>query len=244
METVREIEKIKDNVPDVCAGGVYQFGNIYFVIIEDKEYPYEAVILTPYWELASEKDVITEFDGRKWGLISLIRYVDDEILAKSIKIGEIDSEDIKDIYEKVENGKEIPQHKRGLNGKYQDKFRKMEAERTFVINSVDLDGEYEIPEVVEIDLVKLGIDDLLTKSESMRLAAASFDELKRYEFGEMVKDDDGITIVFNDDFKGFYAEIFISGIKIYEDILPQMLKLKTAVRTIETVTSNMGIKYL
>ncbi len=53
----------------IYIGDVYAIGSLYYIVADTDEYPYEVYIASPYWELASHKDLIVDGRERDTGTI-------------------------------------------------------------------------------------------------------------------------------------------------------------------------------
>lgn len=227
-------------------GDVYQFENVYFVISDTEEYPYEVFIVSPYWELASDKDLIATGKERRWAIESLVRYVEDDILRKSIKVDEINKEDIKIMQDFINEGKGLPKNRVGLSfiegeGFYQELFKENERKRTLFLLP-DLGYEPEIEEEVVINLNQYIPE--LENTLNQRLAAASFDALIVKEYGDITKEDGNFVIYFNEEYAGTLAKVFVGNILIFEGFLPKKLILKSTLEHPQTLAEILKIELL
>ena len=119
-------------------GDVYAIGSLYYVVADTEEYPYEVFIASPYWELASDKDLIVDGADRRWVITSIVRYVSDEILSQSCQFDTISRKVLKIMRNYVEKGDPLPKEFTGLSyiegkGFYQELFRNKEEERSRIL---------------------------------------------------------------------------------------------------------------
>ena len=126
---------------DPQVGEVYQLGSLYFVMSDVEYYPFEVLIVSPYWELASNEDLIVDGKGHRWVIENLVRYVRDEILSVSLKVDEISREDINTMKAYIDEGKPLPKNQTGLSyvegkGFYQELFKETERERSIALSAI------------------------------------------------------------------------------------------------------------
>jgi len=221
----------KQETPKI--GEVYIIDALYFVISDIEEYPYEVFVVSPYWELASDEDLITDGRERRWVIENLVRYVDKRILGQSLKVDEIRKEDL-ELMQNFINGSvdQLPKEKTGLSyergkGYYQELFKEKERERSLFLMP-DLGYEPEIEEEVEIDLTNTIKD--ITKQLNQRLAAASYDAFIVAKYGGITKEDEMFYIYFNDDYCGTLSRVYVADNLVYEGFLPKKLLIKSDIK--------------
>ncbi|WP_456402420.1 hypothetical protein [Persephonella sp.] len=149
MEKIKEVKSKKtgDLIDKIFieSGNVYEYptGNlpIIFTILEEKNNTIIALVMTPFWELASDRALIVEFNhplSETFAVLPIILNLEEEFIkTKSIYLGKLNKEDFK-ILRDFYNGKikELPEEKRGLSypkgqNYYQELFLKYEIRRTF-----------------------------------------------------------------------------------------------------------------
>lgn len=122
------------NIKDTAKPGemyMYSKEDLYYIVRKKIDNLYEAWVVSPFWVLANQNDMIIEFEGDKWAVETWnIVYIPEEVFKKSTYLGDIDEEDFN--YLIIDK---IPYNKRGLyvpEGNmnfYQNKFHKKESER-------------------------------------------------------------------------------------------------------------------
>ena len=251
LEHLRDAQKLiktKTNLTteEPQPGDVYQFENVYYVISDVEEYPYEAFVTSPYWELASDRDLIADGEKQRWVIENLVRYIEDDVLNLSVKIDHIPKQDIKIMQDYIHEGKKLPQEKTGLSyiegeGFYQELFKENERKRTlFLLPDLNYESEFEIDEEVVINLSQYipELENMLNQ----RLAAASFDALIVKEYGDITKEDDNFVIYFNEEYSGTLAKVFVDNILIFEGFLPKKLILKSTLEHPQTLAEVLKIE--
>lgn len=233
-------------LPESKIGDVYLINNLYFSISDTEECPYEVFIVSPYWELASDKDLIAEGKERRWVIENLVRYVEEEVLEKSIKVDELKKEDIKIMQDFVNEGKNLPDNRVGLSyiegkGSYQELFKESERKRSLFLMP-DLGYEAYVEEEITINLSKFIKE--LENTLGNRLAAASFDSLIVSEYGDITKEDENLVVYFNDKYAGTLARIYAEDTPIFEGFLPKKLIFKSNLRHPQTLEEILKIEPL
>lgn len=233
-------------LPESKIGDVYLINNLYFSISDTEECPYEVFIVSPYWELASDKDLIAEGKERRWVIENLVRYVEEEVLEKSIKVDELKKEDIKIMQDFVNEGKNLPDNRVGLSyiegkGSYQELFKESERKRSLFLMP-DLGYEAYVEEEITINLSKFIKE--LENTLGNRLAAASFDNLIVSEYGDITKEDENLVVYFNDKYAGTLARIYAEDTPIFEGFLPKKLIFKSNLRHPQTLEEILKIEPL
>lgn len=146
--------QMKANTPNpVFVGYLYAIGSLYYVIADIGEYPYEVYIASPYWELASHKDLIVDGIDRRWVILNVARYVIDEVLMQSFKFNEITPEEVRIMNRHIHLAEPLPQKMTGLSyregdNSFQELFRNREIERSRVLLSSmfkDIENKEECP---------------------------------------------------------------------------------------------------
>ncbi|WP_155810629.1 hypothetical protein [Persephonella sp. KM09-Lau-8] len=146
LKTINKIQPSTiERTENIEIGNVYEYPDenlpIFFTILDKTEDLYIALVMTPYWQLASDKALIVDFEhpiSNKFAVLPIILNLDEEFIKnETIYIGKLKKEDI-DILQKFYNGEieELPKDRRGLSypeekGFYQEQFLKDEIERTF-----------------------------------------------------------------------------------------------------------------
>ena len=213
-------------------GEIYLFNTIYFVISDIEYYPYEVFIVSPYWELASNEDLIVDGKEQRWVIESIVRYVGDEILAASLKVDEISEKDVNTMKAYIDEGKPLPENQTGLSyiegkGFYQELFKESERKRSLFLMP-DLGYEQDIEDEIVIDLSQYVKD--LENTLNQRLAAASFDGVVVAEYGDITEENRNLVVYFNEKYAGALAKVY-AGIKLlYEGFLPKKLILKSTLK--------------
>ncbi len=210
-------------------GEVYLINNLYFSISDTEECPYEVFIVSPYWELASNKDIITDGKEHRWVIENLVRYVEEEILEKSVKVDEIKEKDIKIMQDFVNKGKKLPDERVGLSyiegeDSYQELFKESERKRSLFLMP-DLGYEADIEEEITINLNQYikNSEDILNQ----KLSAASFDVLIVSEYGDITKEDGNFVVYFNEKYAETLSRVYVKDTLIFEGFLPKKLILKS-----------------
>jgi len=128
-------------------GNVYEYQDenfpIFFTILDNDEDLYISLVMTPYWEMASDKALIVNFEhllSNKFAILPIILNLNSNSIKKATYIGKLQKEDIETI-RKFYNGElpELPKDKRGFpypdNECFcQEEFLRSEIERTFKLN--------------------------------------------------------------------------------------------------------------
>ena len=128
-------ENKKNKKVSISVGDVYVIGSLYYIIADIDEYPYEVYITSPYWELASHKDLIVDGRERRWVMLSVPRYATDNVIAQSIRLDRIPETYVDKMAKHLNDGDVLPQDMTGLSyregdNSYQELFRKREIERS------------------------------------------------------------------------------------------------------------------
>ncbi len=235
----------KQETPKVCE--VYIIGSLYFVISDTEEYPYEVFIVSPYWELASDEDLIADGRERRWVIENLVRYVDNRILGQSLRVDEIRKEDL-ELMQNFINGsiEQLPKEKTGLSyekgkGYYQELFKENERRRSLFLMP-NLGFEPDIEEEITIDLTNTIKD--VTKQLNQRLAAASYDAFIVAEYGGITKEDKMFYIYFNDDYYGTLSRVYVADNLVYEGFLPKKLLIKSDIKHPQLLKEVLKIELL
>ncbi len=235
-----------ENPTEPHIGEIYLFNTLYFVISDVEYYPYEVFIASPYWELASNEDLIVEGKEQRWVIESIVRYVGDEILAASLKVDEISEKDVNIMKAYINEGKPLPENQTGLSyiagkGFYQELFKESERKRSLFLMP-DIGYEEDIKEEITINLSQY-IENL-EDSLNQRLAAASFDAVIVAEYGDIIKESKSIIVYFNEKYAGVLAKVY-AGIKlIYEGFLPKKLILKSTLKHPQSLLEILKIEPL
>jgi len=238
------LKKSQNKKPKV--GEIYIFGKaLYFAIAETEEYPYKVYIATPYWELCTHEDLIVEGKYQKYGLTNIIRYVSDETLSLSMKIDEIDEEEIKLMNDFLE-GKigELPKAKRGMQIEKKDnyslnaKFKTSERERSILLLADVFFENEEIPKEIEIEL-PLNIQS----RSNLAMAAASKSRYAQADFGDIFSTKNGVKINFKKQYCGDTAIIYLYDEKLFSGVLPEILIIKGEISA-EEIKQYMRIKLI
>ncbi len=227
--------------------------NLYFVLSNTEQYPYEVFIASPFWELASNKDLIVEMDdGTTWVLESIIRYVNNELIDNTAKIGEFSKQDIEIMKNFLTHGKELPENRKGFTLPHSESnpielFRRKEVERSLFLTVHSIFSSYtqaKIPETVVIDMENSLAEQQILKEASSKLAATSFENFISTEFGELIKDKKHIIVNFKKELVGSMCKVYIHGEIIYEGILPKQLNITTNIKHIEDIEDKLLIEIL
>ncbi len=251
IENLREAQNLlKKQTQNISTepqiGDVFLINSLYFSISDTDECPYEVFIVSPYWELASDKDLIADGKERRWVIENLVRYVEEEVLEKSIKVDELKKEDIKIMQDFVNEGKKLPDNRVGLSyiegkGSYQELFKESERKRSLFLMP-DLGYERDIEEEITINL-----SPYIKELESMlsrRLAAASFDSLIVSEYGDITKENKNLVVYFNEKYAGTLARVYAEDTQIFEGFLPKKLIFKSKLRHPQTLNEILKIEQL
>jgi hypothetical protein len=231
-------------------GDIYLFEDIFFTISDDNTYPYEAMITSPFWELATHKDIVVDGDEDKWVIESIVRYVDDNILKNSIKVDMINKKYIEIMQKYLNDEEELPQELKGTryedeDNSFQMLFRKNEIKRSLFLTMGSIEEmDEDIEEVVEIDLKESNIEESAIKEIEEKLAAFSFDKFITTKFGEMIKIKDGIIINLEDKFAGCLARVSIKNTVIFEGFLPRKFKINTQIKYPKQLEEIINIELL
>lgn len=149
-------------------GNVYEYYDesfpIFFTILDTDEDLYISLVMTPYWEMASDKALIVNFEhllSNKFAILPIILNLNSNFIKKATYIGKLQREDI-EILTKFYNGEiqELPEDRRGFSypegeGFYQEEFLKNEIERTFKLNIFAQSPEFWEEETIMEALRKL-----------------------------------------------------------------------------------------
>ena len=128
--------------PNPKIGDVYMLGTqqgiLYYVIADTDEYPYEVYIASPYWELASHKDLILDGREKRWVVLSIPRYATDGIIGASLRMDQLTPEDVRIMKRHIHLGEVLPNSMTGLSyqegeNSYQEMFRNREIERSRIL---------------------------------------------------------------------------------------------------------------
>jgi len=248
IEPNTDISIIEDKKPKI--GNLYMFDSLFFVISDNEEYPYEVFIVSNFWELATNEDIIIESEaGDKWVIESIVRYVDDDILEKSTHIDDIDTKFIDIMKDYIHNNKSLPEKMVGMEASehsFQEKFKKHEVKRSMILTAESLfyEEDEEMPHNITVSIKNSDIErDVLLKQE-YALAAASYEGFIKTQFGEMIKKDGVITIKFDEQYIGLIAKIYANKKEIYSGILPERLNIETEIERIESLKEVLEIEFL
>ncbi|WP_025209730.1 hypothetical protein [Hippea sp. KM1] len=231
---------------EAMVGDVYQFESLYFVISDTEECPYEVFIASPYWELASDKDLIVDGKEHRWVIESLIRYVEEDVLDRSIKIDQVSEDDVRIMQRFINEGDRLPKERTGLSyikgsGSYQELFKENERKRSLFLMP-DLGYEPEIAEEATVNLSQY--IEGLEKTLNQRLAAASFDALIVSEYGDITKENDNFVIYFNEKYAGTLSRVYAKDAVVFEGFLPKKLILKSTLEHPQTLLEILKIEPL
>ena len=141
VEMPFEAKPDPDYEADPHVGEVYQLGSLYFVMSDVEYYPFEVFIVSPYWELASDKDLIVEGKEHRWVIESLVRYVGDDVLSVALEVDRIPAEDVQLMKNYIDKGEPLPEKRTGLSyiegkGFYQELFKESERKRSIALSAV------------------------------------------------------------------------------------------------------------
>ena len=142
-----------DNPIPVSVGNLYAIASLYYVVADTDEYPYEVYIASPYWELASHKDLIVDGRERRWAMLSVVRYVTDGVLAQSFKFDEITPEEVRIMKRHIHFAEPLPYRMTGLSyregdNSFQELFRNREIERSRVLLASMFQSEDQVEEEI------------------------------------------------------------------------------------------------
>ncbi len=264
METTENDLKIFRNIQDtlnkkpilidkknaVCEGDIFIFNNLYFVISDKETYPYEVLIVSPFWELGTHKDIVVNGEENRWVIESIARYVTDEIIEKSLHIDRVDKKYIEIMKSYLNDETPLPENLTGTEYKddensFYELFRKSEIKRSLILTVSSIEElDDEIDEKIEIDIRNIEAENRAVKEFETKLAAASFERFITTQFGEIIKKDDGIDINFKEDFAGCLAEISINNSTVFDGYLPKKLKIHTNIKYPEQLKEIMNIELL
>ncbi len=238
------------NKDEFKVGDIFLLNDLSFVLTDITTYPFEVLMVSPFWELATHKDIIVDTDESRWALESIIRYVDEEMLANAIKLDRIDEKYIEVIKDYLDDRGELPIKLRGLeyedgDNSPQELFRKNEIKRSLIltIKSIE-DLDKDVDDVIEIDLINSNVEKSALSKIDKQLAAASFDKFIVTKFGEIIRKKDGIIINLEEKFIGCLSRISINGEIIFEGFLPKKLKIKTQIKYPKQLEEIMNIELL
>jgi len=237
-------KRVKIESPKI--GEIYLFNSLYFVISDVEYYPYEVLIASPYWELASSEDLIVEGKDNKWVIENLVRYAGDEVLAVALKVDEVNKKDVGIMKAYIDEGKPLPENRTGLSyiegkGYYQELFKESERQRSLFLMP-DIGYEEDVKEEITINLSQY-IGEL-EESLNQRLAAASFDVLIVSEYGHITKEREGLIIYFKEKYAGVLAKVYVRRKLLFEGFLPKKLILKSNLKHPQTLLEILKIEPL
>jgi hypothetical protein len=251
LNNIPKTNHIKSQTHNTKIGDIFMLANLFFVISDIEEYPYEVFISSPYFELACEKDLIVESqNGKIWVMESITRYVTDELLENAIKVDSIHQESIAIMQNYIKGKSELPKDKIGLkyaknNDSYQHLFRENQRRISLFLTIESINkNDLDIPETIEIDLNNSQQKKEFYQSESNRLSASSFEDFILTQFGEIIKKDNILKINFNNKTAGLIARLYLNKEIIYEGILPKNLKIKSNIKHAEYIKDNLEIEFL
>jgi len=231
-------------------GKVYLYKNTYYAIADLKE-PYEAYVCSPFWELATDKDLITEVNGEWWALEGIVRYVTQEVLNKSVEIGEINPADLEAMKAFIHENHPLPSDRTGLvpGGKNDPrwKFRQEELRRSLILTAEALNKIFEEEEaaedkatVIELNIAHSQVEQSIRSD--LKAAAASFEDYIQTDFGELIKQNGLFVLMVDDAFVDKPCTINIAGETVYHGYLPEVIKIKTTLNNLETFLSHLQIE--
>lgn len=199
-------------------GNIYQIDDLYYAIADKDAYPYEVFICSPFWELATEEDLIAEGKERTWVVESIVRYVNKRYFDRSIFIDKISKDDILLMRDYIHKGKALPSDKVGFKTEnknaFQRLFKESEQRRSLFMMPFFMGNKIEN----QITLKPLKIKDL-------PMAADSFEPFASVEHIEIVENEKYITLLFDDEFAGCIAKVYLKDNLIYEGVLPKRLNI-------------------
>jgi len=223
---------------EIEVGNVYEYFDenlpIIFTILEKENDIYIALVLTLYWELASDRALIVNFDhplSKKFAVLPIALNLDkDFIKNETVYVGKLKKEDIQ-ILQKFYNGEreELPPNKRGLSypegeNYIQEKFLKDEIKRTFKLQAFVKTPEFwEEDAIIELPPERLVEQPLAAGEEKTVYRGENFilfynkekKEIELKPFDDLVEKSIAIK-VFNEEFgfRNLPAEV---KLKIPED---------------------------
>ncbi len=250
QDTLDKKPILMDKKNEICEGDIFIFNNLYFAVSDMKTYPYDVLIVSPFWELATHKDIVVKGEENQWVIESITRYVTEEILERSLQIDRVDKKYIEIMKAYLNNEAPLPENLTGTKYEEDDSsfyklFRKSEIKRSLILTVSSIEElDDEIDEKIEIDIRGSEAENRAVKEFETRLAAASFEKFIPTRFGEIIQKDDGIDINFKEDFAGCLAKVSINGSKVFEGYLPRKLKIHTSIKYPEQLEEITDIELL
>ena len=235
---------------DIQVGSLFMIDNLFFVVSNTDNYPYEVFVASPFFELAADKDIIVEDnDKEKWVIESIVRYVTTSILEASIKISSIDEEYINIMKSYIKDAKKLPKDMVGtpyndFEDSEQKQFRENEIRRSLFLTLENIEEGEDITDHKVISIKNSQAETNIINRYKTKMAAASFDSFINTRFGEMIQKDELVTINFKNEFVGETARIFIDKMVLYEGVLPRKLDIKTKIDKLEILKNNLSLEVL
>ncbi|WP_456395325.1 hypothetical protein [Desulfurobacterium sp.] len=241
------IVKHNKNVAEVHVGNVLEFStdkNPILVCVIDDTLPYEAVLMSYLWEMATSSDLIVEFKHplrNRWILQSdLVIYITEDLLKSAKFVGRIDRKDVELIkrYLKDENFR-LPDEKSGTGDKLhvKRKFKLFEAERS---KGISLNFVREIEEK-EKTLFYISAEALeaLPAVAGREKEAIAMEDFIVFNQGDKVK-----VKVINKDIINKPALIKVLNMELYVDRLPRefTIEFERPINNIEYLARTISIE--
>ena len=224
LKTINKIQpSIIERTENIEIGNVYEYLNenlpIFFTILDKTGDLYIALVMTPYWQLSSDKALIVDFEhpiSNKFAVLPIILNLDEEFIKnEAIYIGKLRKEDI-DILQKFYNGEieELPKDRRGLSypegkGFYQEQFLKDEIERTFKLQAFAQSPEFweeeaiiELPpERLEKQLLAAGEEKTVYRGKNFTLFYNKEEKILELELAEELIDKPAALEIFGEKYE-------------------------------------------
>ncbi len=231
-------------------GYLYMLGNLFFVINDASQHPYEIFICSNFWELATDKDIIIQSKSKDtWALESIIRYIDEDTLNQATHIDEIDEKYLNIMRDYLYNDIDLPKNIVGMKAtpnSFQEKFRKHEIKRSMAltIDSLFYEEEANTPSTITINIKETELEKNIINKHKHSMAAASYEKFIQTKFGEMIKKDKVITIKFDEQYAGLIAKLYANNKEIFFGTLPKRLNIETNIDKLEILKENLEIEFL